>query len=341
MKKAQIFFSYARENSKFVLKLAKDLRMTGANIWLDQLDIEVGDRWDQSIHEALKNCETLLVILTPESVNSQNVMDEVSYALEEGKQVMPILHSKCDIPFRVRRLQRVDFTGDYKAGFTQLVHALKVETATDLSMEPVSQKNANQKNQKSVSTSLNESEELRPGSQPTSQRTGPHFTSVFLKVSVGALVVALIGLLGFTAWKLGWTGRSSNYYALGTGPYHLGDEKINGWPQVYGSCFESGFTTELPVKSLKLTLETYGAENGSINLNGHFAASLPPQPRKRGVRSSRPNYWSEERSVILPTDLLNSGSNKFALCADPVANPEFAGDKDDLQIRNLRILIEK
>lgn len=341
MKKAQIFFSYARENSKFVLKLAKDLRMTGANIWLDQLDIEVGDRWDQSIHEALKNCETLLVILTPESVNSQNVMDEVSYALEEGKQVMPILHSKCDVPFRVRRLQRVDFTGDYKAGFTQLVHALKVESETDPAKEPVSQNNASLENQKPVSKSLDERRELRPQPQPTSQKAGPRLNSVFLKASIGALVVALIGLLGFTAWKLGWIGRDSNYYFLGSGPYHLGDEKINGWPQVYGSCFKSGFTTELPVKNLRLTLETYGAENGSINLNGHFAASLPPQLRKREVKSSRPNYWSKERSVILPTDLLKSGSNKFSLCADPVANPEFAGDKDDLQIRNLKILVEK
>ena len=35
-----IFFSYSRENSETVLELAKELRGAGANIWLDQLDIE-------------------------------------------------------------------------------------------------------------------------------------------------------------------------------------------------------------------------------------------------------------------------------------------------------------
>lgn len=44
-------------------------------------------------------------------------MDEVSYALEEGKKVIPVLLSDCDTPFRLRRLQRIDFTADYDNGF--------------------------------------------------------------------------------------------------------------------------------------------------------------------------------------------------------------------------------
>ena len=40
------FFSYAREDSEFVLKLAKELRAVGVNLWLDQLDILGGQRWD-------------------------------------------------------------------------------------------------------------------------------------------------------------------------------------------------------------------------------------------------------------------------------------------------------
>ena len=39
------FFSYSRVDSEFVLKLAKDLRTAGADIWLDQLDISAGKRW--------------------------------------------------------------------------------------------------------------------------------------------------------------------------------------------------------------------------------------------------------------------------------------------------------
>ena len=120
MDKAQLFFSYSRVNSDFVLKLATDLRKAGLNLWLDQLDIEPGDHWDESINEALNNCDTLLVILSSASVSSENVMDEVAFALEKGKQVVPILLEDCSVPFRLRRLQYVDFKYDYDKGFTRL-----------------------------------------------------------------------------------------------------------------------------------------------------------------------------------------------------------------------------
>jgi hypothetical protein len=122
-----IFFSYSRDDSEFVLNLAKNLRIAGANIWLDQLDIKPGTRWDSSIEKALKSSNTLLVILSKTSVDSTNVLDEVSFALEEKKKVVPVLLEECDIPFRLRRLQYADFIGDHKKGITTLVEALDLD----------------------------------------------------------------------------------------------------------------------------------------------------------------------------------------------------------------------
>ncbi len=121
------FFSYTRSDSEFALKLAKELRQSGAKLWLDQLDIKGGERWDRTVETALVNSQGVLVILTPESVNSANVMDEVSYALEEGKLVIPILWRECQIPFRLRRVQYIDFTGEYKTGFDRLLLAMQIE----------------------------------------------------------------------------------------------------------------------------------------------------------------------------------------------------------------------
>jgi hypothetical protein len=50
------FFSYSREDSEFALRLAADLRAAGANVWIDQLDIGPGQRWDRSVQDALENC---------------------------------------------------------------------------------------------------------------------------------------------------------------------------------------------------------------------------------------------------------------------------------------------
>jgi len=122
-----IFFSYSRDDSEFVLNLAKNLRIAGASIWLDQLDIKPGSRWDSSIEKALKSSNTLLVILSKTSVGSTNVLDEVSFALEEKKKVVPVLLEECDIPFRLRRLQYADFIGDHKKGITTLIQALELD----------------------------------------------------------------------------------------------------------------------------------------------------------------------------------------------------------------------
>ncbi|MCZ6594180.1 MAG: toll/interleukin-1 receptor domain-containing protein [Bacteroidetes bacterium] len=132
-----IFFSYSRENSETVLELAKELRSAGADIWLDQLDIKPGTRWDQSIEDALASSQTLLVVLSKAAVGSNNVMDEVSYALEEGKTVVPVLLEECEIPFRLRRLQFADFTVSHKKGMETLTRALglKEEVTTKLTTD--------------------------------------------------------------------------------------------------------------------------------------------------------------------------------------------------------------
>lgn len=127
MNTGTIFFSYSRQDSDFVIHLAQSLREAGAKVWLDQLDIQPGSRWDKSIEQALFKSNTLLIILSKASVESPNVMDEVSFALEENKRVVPILLEDCDIPFRLRRLQFADFTGNRNRALNTLIASLGLE----------------------------------------------------------------------------------------------------------------------------------------------------------------------------------------------------------------------
>ncbi|MDM0032823.1 TIR domain-containing protein [Variovorax sp. J22P271] len=120
----EIFFSYSRSDEALVLKIASALRRDGRRVWVDQLDIAKGARWDDEVEKALKSSSCLLAILSPAAVASQNVMDEVSYALGEKKKVIPILAKHCDIPFRLKRLQFVDFADDYDKGYRELSAAL-------------------------------------------------------------------------------------------------------------------------------------------------------------------------------------------------------------------------
>lgn len=123
------FISYSGEDTTFALKLATDLKSAGASVWLDKLDLVGGDRWDLAVEKALKQCTRILVILSRASVDKNNVLDEVSFALDEQRTVVPILYQDCEVPFRLRRLQYVDFRKDYEVGLRNLLRTLATKEA--------------------------------------------------------------------------------------------------------------------------------------------------------------------------------------------------------------------
>ncbi len=132
------FFSYSRVDAEFVIKLARDLRTAGSPVWLDQLDIKPGEHWDNAIEDALERAPIMLVVLSPTSVESTNVMDEVSFALDEKKPMIPVLYRDCKIPFRLRRMQYIDFRTDYQHGLATLVGTLNEAMAHPDSYKTVS-----------------------------------------------------------------------------------------------------------------------------------------------------------------------------------------------------------
>jgi len=104
------FISYSRKDKEFALKFARELKSAGYLVWLDQLDIPTGARWDDAVERALRECEIFLIILTTASISSENVKDEIGYAIDHGKRIVPVLLEECEIPLRLRRFQYVDFS---------------------------------------------------------------------------------------------------------------------------------------------------------------------------------------------------------------------------------------
>lgn len=133
---SDVFLSYARENGDFALQLGRDLRAVGLEVWIDQLSIRPGERWDEAVQRALERCRTLIVVMSPESVASPSVNDEVGFALDEGKRVVPVLYRECSVPFRWRRLQRADLSTDPRGGLEQLTRILRGSGAVEPPPEP-------------------------------------------------------------------------------------------------------------------------------------------------------------------------------------------------------------
>jgi hypothetical protein len=121
----QVFVSYKREDYGFVHRLVEDLIARGVNIWLDQRQIQAGEHWDTEIQNALHDSQFFLVVLSASSVKSDNVLDELSFALSKKRQIFPVLHTDCEVPFRLARIQRVDFRADYNAGLQNLIAQMR------------------------------------------------------------------------------------------------------------------------------------------------------------------------------------------------------------------------
>jgi hypothetical protein len=121
------FLSYSRKDSDFALRLAKDLNAAGARVWLDQIELVPGFPWDDSIENALKDAAQMLVVLTPSSVESPNVKNEIHRALRNGKVIIPVMYQDCSLPLNIERMQYVDFRSEYARGLARLLTHLGVE----------------------------------------------------------------------------------------------------------------------------------------------------------------------------------------------------------------------
>src|SRR5215472_12424472 len=88
---------------------------------MDKLDIRLGQRWEFEVESALNGCSRMLVIVSPASVVSKNVLAEAAYAIDEGKEVIPVLIMECKIPFRLRPFQYADLSTDYNSGLDELL----------------------------------------------------------------------------------------------------------------------------------------------------------------------------------------------------------------------------
>jgi len=122
---ATYFLSYARKDQGFALKFADDLIAAGAQVWVDQYDIHPSQHWDRAVETAVRGCSGVVVILSPRSVASSNVADEISVALDDSKPVIPVLIEPCKLPLRMTRMQFIDATKDYPGALAKTQAAMQ------------------------------------------------------------------------------------------------------------------------------------------------------------------------------------------------------------------------
>ncbi len=138
-----IFISYSRRDQEFVLRLAVDLEERGAAVWIDQGDIQGGDRWRQSIATGIARCQIFLLVVSPDALRSPYVGEEIELALQAHKPILPILYRQARIAdplnTQLAAYQMLNFRhGGYAQNLADLLtaldhHGIPLHAAAELS----------------------------------------------------------------------------------------------------------------------------------------------------------------------------------------------------------------
>lgn len=135
---ARVFLSYSTKDRAFARKLRADLEERGAQVWVDEERIGIGEGLVGSIGSALENVDFVAIILSPNAIESRWVARELEIAttveIETGAvKVLPLLYKHCSIPGGLKGRRYADFTSDgtYSESLRSILKQMHLIAADD------------------------------------------------------------------------------------------------------------------------------------------------------------------------------------------------------------------
>lgn len=130
------FISYSSVDAQdFALRLADKLQSGPPElpVWLDRRALQSGLAWDEQLVEAIRVCDSLIFVMTRDSVKANSVCkQEWTRALKYKKPIIPLkLHPDAEMPFRLDSRQHIDFTGSFEAGLARLRERLQWQNSAE------------------------------------------------------------------------------------------------------------------------------------------------------------------------------------------------------------------
>jgi hypothetical protein len=86
---AYLFVCYAHDQRDLVVREIDWLREHGFEVWFDEA-IEAGQRWSEDLALAIEGCGAMLFFMSPRSLSSRYCLDEIHFALECGRPIVPV-----------------------------------------------------------------------------------------------------------------------------------------------------------------------------------------------------------------------------------------------------------
>lgn len=116
------FVSYAHRDHDLVFQLLNGLYGKDYRLWYDE-GIDPGNEWAEEVARALNQCQFFLVFISPRSVGSRNVRNEINFALNHNKPFLAVHLEPTELPpgleLRISNIQavmhyRMDSSSSYR-----------------------------------------------------------------------------------------------------------------------------------------------------------------------------------------------------------------------------------
>jgi hypothetical protein len=129
----KVFVSYSRSDKAFAADLVLGLTACGFEAYIDREDIAAGEAWEQRLQALISEADTIVYVISPESISSKHCGWELEKSLALSKRVLPVVWRTVDdaaTPPALAKLNYIFFSGEgrtFAAGLAELAQALRVD----------------------------------------------------------------------------------------------------------------------------------------------------------------------------------------------------------------------
>jgi hypothetical protein len=134
----KVFISYASKDEPLADKIVASLEEAGLDAWYKKREILPGDNWAEKVATGLRDSTAMIVLVTPDALESDAVQSSISYALSEpafSQRLIPVivgdpdevldLDNKMPWIFKHLRTFKLSKEGENQEGFKEIAQALK------------------------------------------------------------------------------------------------------------------------------------------------------------------------------------------------------------------------
>lgn len=140
----RVFISYQRRSQPIAEEIRDYLEKFGQfEVWQDIQNIEGTDRWSQAIQEGLDWADRMILLMTPQSMQSQEVYNEWFYFYSKRKPLHCLMVEKCEPLYQLLPFQYRAWYSDTPRPWDKLIEDLRRDTSAPVPrlQETIVQKN--------------------------------------------------------------------------------------------------------------------------------------------------------------------------------------------------------